>query len=127
MLRKNLLEGQGRSILTSGHCGNPTYGSDTALEKATGNHSSTLPKKTTLAALPWLSPRVGCDSTAQYIYINHAKTTQNYDAFSVHLHINGFILEKKNSYAMCVLCVHVAKMNKVKAVGPDNIPTAAWR
>ena len=36
-------------------------GSDTALENATGNHSSTLPKKTTMAG-------VGCDSTALYIY-----------------------------------------------------------
>ena len=51
MLRKNLWKVNGRSTFTSGHCGNPTYGSDTALEKATGNHSSrpTLPKKTTMA------------------------------------------------------------------------------
>ena len=52
------------STLTSGHCGNPTYGSDTALEKATGNHSNTFPRKQ-----PWQlchACRQGSDATRRH-------------------------------------------------------------
>ena len=45
-----LVEGQRKS---TPYCVHPTYGSDTALDnldKATGNHSGTLPKRTTMAA-----------------------------------------------------------------------------